>query len=71
MVAVPDVPPVATPLAEPIETTDVRSLCHVPPAGVLPSVVEAPWQMDSEPVMPPGRLFTVAIAVVIQPVPSE
>ena len=66
-----DVPPVATPVAEPIETTDVRSLCHVPPAGELPSVVDAPWHMAKVPVMPPGNGLTVATDVVIHPLPRE
>lgn len=60
------------PVDAPIVTIVVGLLVHVPPAGELVSVVDAPWHIDSVPPIAAGRLLTVAVETVIQPdEPSE
>jgi hypothetical protein len=42
---------------------------HVPPAGVLLSVVVWPWHTVAAPDMPAGMPFTVTVAAAVHPVP--
>ena len=63
--------PLATPYTTPVETPTVPTrpllLLHVPPAGVPVSVVVLPAQIVVVPVMGAGSAFTVATAVLKQP----
>jgi hypothetical protein len=61
---VPKALPVTIPEEEPIEAIAVLLLLHVPPVGVLLSVVVAPKQAISVPVMGEGKLVTVTVVVV-------
>ena len=65
------VPAVHVPPGVVIDAVPVELLAHVPPAGVLVRVVDAPSHNTSVPPMAVGNAFTVTTAVVVQPVPSE
>ena len=56
--------PVTIPVEEPIEAIAVLLLLHVPPAGVLFSVVVAPKHAIRVPVIGDGKLVTVTVIVV-------
>lgn len=66
---VPATSPVTTPVEDPIITLELL-LVHVPPAGVEFNVVVDPIHTFSVPVIAVGSGLTVAIAVIIHPVPS-
>jgi hypothetical protein len=68
--AVPGVPPVMIPVAEPITATAGLLLAQEPVVPVV-SVPVAPEQTITDPVMEGGRLFTVITLVVMHPVPIE
>ena len=55
---------------EPMVATAVAELVHVPPAGVLDSVVVAPTQTVAVPAIAEGSALTVTEAEVRQPVAS-
>ena len=66
----PDVPtPVTIPLAEPTLAIAALLLLHTPGVVASDSVIVAPWLTLLGPVIAAtvGRLFTVTVAVVIQP----
>lgn len=65
---VPAVNPFTMPSAEPMVAIAGLLLAHVPPAGVEPSVVAEPAQIDAVPVITVGIGFTVTSRVVEQPV---
>ena len=69
-VVVPAATPETTPVDEPTVATPVAELAHVPPAGVLDSVVVAPTQTDAVPAIAEGSALTVTEAEVRQPVAS-
>ena len=64
MYAVPGEMPVTTPVAEPINATDVLLLLHEPPVVTLVSVLEYPWHTESVPSIGCGVGFTVITLVV-------
>ena len=68
MVTVPDATPDTAPLDAPTVATDVLELLHDPPAVPLVSVVVEPTHTTAVPAFEPGRGFTVAVMVRIQPV---
>lgn len=70
MLAVPMPAPVTMPVELPTVAVLVLLLLHVPPAGVLPSVVVTPTQVLAVPVMVVGRAFTVTVADRAHPVGS-
>jgi hypothetical protein len=65
VVAVATVPPVTTPVVDPIAATVVLLLLQVPPPASL-SVVVKPEHTASVPSIAVGNGFTVTIAVIIQ-----
>ena len=69
IVAVPTAPPVIAPVAPTTEAMPGALLVHVPPAGVLLSIVVVPTQIEVLPVMVVGSglTFTVTVLVVVQP----
>ena len=68
--AVPAATPVTTPVAEFTVATAVVLLLHTPPVVVLLRAVVPPIHAVRVPVTEAGRLFTVATAYALQPVPS-
>jgi hypothetical protein len=67
MFDVPVVIPVTIPVLAPIVATPGVPLVHVPPVAVLVSVDVPPAQILSVPAITSGVVFTVTIAVAIQP----
>jgi hypothetical protein len=63
--------PVTEPVPTPIVATVTSLLNHVPPVGLPVSVVVTPAQMFVVPPIADGVILTVAVAVTIQPEPSE
>jgi hypothetical protein len=70
IVAVPGLPPVTKPVEALTEAMVASLLDHVPPGIVLIRAVDCPEHTESVPVIGPGAAFTVATAVVKQPVGS-
>jgi hypothetical protein len=67
-VAVPSATPVTIPVVEPITTEPVPAVVdHVPPDGVLESVIFAPTQTLEGPAIAPGAALTDTTEVVKQP----
>lgn len=60
--------PLTIPEEDPTVATPVLLLVQVPPDTVLPSVVVAPAHALVVPVIVPGLVFTVTIAVTEHPV---
>ena len=67
MLAVPAAIPVKTPDDEPMVATSVLLLVHVPPAGVLLTVVVRPTHTLKVPVIVVGSALTVIEDVAAQP----
>ena len=65
--AVPGDAPVTLPVVETTGATDELLLPHAPPAVVLLSTADRPWQTAEVPVMAPGSEFTVMVLVTKQP----
>jgi hypothetical protein len=65
--------PADTPVTTPVEdTVNIEDpVDQVPPAGVDVSVVVAPWQTRTVPIIADGNGSTVTTAVDIQPVPGS
>jgi hypothetical protein len=63
----PELMAVSTPVDGSMVPAVVLLLLHVPPAGVLASVVVSPVQTPPPPVMAPGSGLTVTTAVDLQP----
>lgn len=59
------------PVPDTIVATAGLSLSHVPPVGVLPSMLHTPWHRFSVPLMADGKALTVTVAVTVQPEPNE
>src|SRR5579872_3029083 len=70
MPAVPTLRPFTMPVADPT-VAELPLAVHRPPDGRSVSVVVEPTHTCSEPDITPGTGFTVNIAVVVQPAPSE
>ncbi len=70
IVVVPAATPETMPVEEPTVATLVAELAHVPPVGVLDSVVVAPTQTVAVPAIAEGSALTVTKAEVWQPVAS-
>jgi hypothetical protein len=70
MVAVPAPPPVTTPVLLTVAIPGAL-LLQLPPGVASASVVVVPTQIPRLPVIKAGDMFTVTVAVLIQPVPSE
>jgi hypothetical protein len=68
---VPEDTPVTTPVPLTTVATVVLPLDHVPPVVPSVNVIVEPAQNDVEVEIAGGVVFTVTIAVVVQPVPSE
>ena len=66
MMVVPDATPVTAPVEEPMVATPGVPLVHVPPVGVLLSVVVAPMQAPVVPEMVPGKAFTVMVTLPVR-----
>lgn len=64
----PSARPDTTPVADPMPTFVVLLLVHVPPVGVLLSVLANPRHADREPLIVDGNGFTLMLVVVRQPV---
>ncbi len=64
-------PPVTKPVVAPTEAIVALLLPHVPPVVASLSNVVNPAQTCSVPVTGDGAVFTVTIAVALQPVPIE
>ncbi len=62
--------PETIPVPEPTLAIVPELLAHVPPAGVLVSVVVVPGQMLVDPAMAAGTGFTVTVTALEHPVPS-
>ena len=67
----PDETPVTTPVLLTTVATPVLPLDHVPPVVPSVKVIVEPAQNAVEVEIAAGVAFTVTIAVVVQPVPSE
>lgn len=70
IIAVPAAIPVTTPVDEPIVATEGVLLVHVPPPGVLESVVVFPAHIIAVPKIPVGPALTETVIVALQP-PAE
>jgi hypothetical protein len=53
------------PVADPTVAIAVLLLLHTPPAGVLVSVSEVPWQKSNVPPIAVGTAFTVIVCVAV------
>ena len=70
MAEVPRLPPVTTPVSEPMVAIPVLPLIQVPPLTASLSVIVEPTHTAVGPVMAVGILYTVTTAVAIQPYAS-
>ena len=68
MTATPGATPETRPLEEPTEAADGLLLVHMPPAGVLVSIVEPPTHNEGLPDIGEGPVVTVTTVVAWQPV---
>ena len=70
IVAVPDVPPVITPVVKMMLAVAVALLLQLPPAVASVNVVLRPEHTSRVPMIAAGNGFTVTTSVMIQPVGS-
>ena len=64
----PEATPVTIPDEEPTVADNVLLLAQAPPAGLENKVEEAPAQTARPPVIDDGIVFTVTVAILLQPV---
>ncbi len=71
MVTIPVDTPVTTPETDPTIAMPVDDELHEPPPTASLNVIVDPMHTCVLPVIAPGRGFTVAVVVVIHPLPIE
>jgi len=67
IVAVPAVPPVATPVPDTTPAVAVLLLVHTPPVDASVKVVVVPGHIDKFPAIAAGAGLTVIVYVVVHP----